>query len=165
MLKSSQSSAWKNWAERAPAAGVVGDEVGAAVAFAEAAGELAEDVLEAGGSAVAAVHPDDVGRALVARAEPAAVRARVLHGDDGGLLHVEAPGREHRQHEALLVGEVDEVVDVLEVGRIGTRGVVVEPGLLPRALAIGVFCSMPLPRPQARTPWITVKPFSPRFVR
>ena len=119
----------------APAARVVGDEVGAAVALAQAACELAEDVLEAGGGAVAAVHPHDVGRGLVPGAEPAAVGSGVAGVEDRDLLHVVAPGREHREDEALAVGVVDEVVDVLEIGRIGLRRIVVDPRLL--ALRVG----------------------------
>ena len=127
---------------RPGAAGVVGDEVGAAVAFAESAGEGAHDgavgiVL---GIAVAAQHPDDVGRA-VALAEEAAVAVGIEFVEDGiAVVPPAPPRRQQGDGEAQLIGSADDVIDMIPVvvglafNDEGTRGAAVDEG----QMAVGV---------------------------
>ncbi len=100
------------------------------VALPKSAGQLAIHLFESGRDAIAAVDPDHIGRVPVTCAEPAAVRARVLRRDDRLVVHVVAPGRQHRKDDSLFLRELDEPVDVAEVDVVRRRRIVVQPGLV-----------------------------------
>jgi len=115
----------------ASTAGMKGDQVSSLVALAQPTRQFPVLRLEPGGRTVSAVYPDDIAGVPVPRSNPLAVLAGFGGVNDPVVIHKGTDGRQQRQDESLLVGELHEAVNVPEIGFVGSGRVIVKLRKLP----------------------------------